>query len=737
MYFLLMIILFIILKKKYKIGYTLAGILSISIFIILYIILFTLFIVGVVGLFVFLSILLFSLYYYYKSLYKNWNNIVYAEKSLYERIDSLINKVRLLDKNVLLFEEIPYNRSQYFSMGSELNYSDDVFPIVYDAKPTTNEMTFQEYGYLVTTNELIIKNQIKNSEKDSINKYAVQSYFIKFQDLANYLLVSSTLILFYYKEKPVIVSLKREQIKPIKIILNEIINSGWTKYIDKIILPNEVDTEEFEEFDKKINLMHQEFDKEYKSLYREKTNDSFIKITNLSQFNPLVDELHANQINARFSASQGHGHVAEQFGNAYDRFIGKNAKPLGSSNEKGGADRLVNNVNIQTKFCKTARLSIDQCFDGKKAKYISNGKMMKIEVPKDQYAKAVEIMEIKIKKGLVPNENNPNNARKYVKKSPITYEQAHIASKSIFDRKSEIPIYDKYGKKTGTRIVTVREKLIYSAGGDFLTGASVALPSAMVLGVWVYCNSIWNGESKKNAFKNASLSTMKPIFFSGFTYMLASQFAGSQVGKKVGDSISKTFIKTTLTNRQKTELLTKNSSFVITAAVTVGPDVYKCLSGKISSNQLIKNTTTASIGAVTGIKAGAALGSFIPGLGTIVGSVVGGTAGAIGSKIVLDKFIEDDAVQMLRIAKEEFINTIIMAELNREEFDFILKETFMQTDFNKVLKLMYANENPREFIHQIYFALINKVYEQRVLPSDDELIEVIQLQEFITKKQIA
>lgn len=121
---------------------------------------------------------------------------------------------------------------------------------------------------------------------------------------------------------------------------------------------------------------------------------------------------------------------------------------------------------------------------------------MKIEVPKDQYEAALKQMAKRIELGQVPKENNPHNAENYVKKGALTYEHSRIATKSIFDRKSQIAVKDKNGK-TVYRDVTLGEKMIWSAGGDFLTGATAALPFGVVSGLWVYCNSVWQGTDKK------------------------------------------------------------------------------------------------------------------------------------------------------------------------------------------------------------------------------------------------
>lgn len=91
------------------------------------------------------------------------------------------------------------------------------------------------------------------------------------------------------------------------------------------------------------------------------------------------------------------------------------------------------------------------------------------------------------------------------------------------------------------------------------------------------------------------------------------------------------------------------------------------------------------------------------------------------SKKVFDGFIEDDAVAMLRIAKEEFIQNVIFAGLTQEEFNKIMEDTFLKKDFDKVLKIMYASGDAREFIKKTYMDLISQAYSARPLPDAEEV----------------
>ncbi|ENO4573634.1 hypothetical protein ACM47X_004197, partial [Escherichia coli] len=80
-----------------------------------------------------------------------------------------------------------------------------------------------------------------------------------------------------------------------------------------------------------------------------------------------------------------------------------NARILGDNNARNGADRLVSGTEIQTKYCSTAARSVGAAFDGQNGqyRYMGNNGPMQLEVPRDQYAGAVETMRNKIREGKV------------------------------------------------------------------------------------------------------------------------------------------------------------------------------------------------------------------------------------------------------------------------------------------------------------------------------------------------
>lgn len=124
-------------------------------------------------------------------------------------------------------------------------------------------------------------------------------------------------------------------------------------------------------------------------------------------------------------------------------------------------------------------------------------------------------------------------------------------------------------------------------------------------------------------------------------------------------------------------------------AVVFGPDICKALNGRISIEQLLKNSVIGVGGLV-----GAGIGNAIlPG----VGGFIGGGIGGIVTKNFMDSFVEDDAKTMFRILKEEFLDSVMMAGLTTEEFENVVKQTVSHPQLTKILQDMYASGNYRSY----------------------------------------
>lgn len=424
----------------------------------------------------------------------------------------------------------------------------------------------------------------------------------------------------------------------------------------------------------------------------------------------------------KFHAVRGHGFAAERANTLYDKFTGHDARILGDDNAKNGADRLVDGVEIQSKYCKTGGKCISECFENGKFRYIgSDGKPMQIEVPSDKYDAAVQAMQERIRRGEVPGVSDPSEAQEIIRKGHFTYEQA----KNI--------------AKAGTV-----ESLTYDAAN----GMIIASSAFGVTAVLTFATSVWNGDAPDVALKRAAYSGLKVGGISFVTAIFAGQLSkaglnsllvgGSEavvrvMGPKTSALLVNAFrqgknIYGAAAMKSASKLLRSN---VITGSVSVvilsAGDVVNIFRGRISGKQLFKNVTnTASTvaggtaGWVGGAAAGAAIGSAIPIIGTAIGGVIGGLAGAFGggalagkaSSAVLDHFIEDDAEAMCRLLEREMVSLTEEHLVTQNEITTIV-ERLSNTLTGKTLKDMYASSDRMAFARKLLLPLFRTVEKER------------------------
>ena len=432
----------------------------------------------------------------------------------------------------------------------------------------------------------------------------------------------------------------------------------------------------------------------------------------------------------KFNASQGHGFAAEQANNLYDVLTGNEAAIVGGDNAKNGADRCVNNTYIQTKYCHNASSTVAAAFEQGEYRYINpDGSLMQLEVPYDQYDKAVEFMEKRIINGEVPGVNDPAEAKSIVRRGHFTYEQSvNIA---------------KFG--------TI-ESITYDAvNGTIIAANAFGITAALTL-----ARSLWNGDSLDIAVEQAVYSGV--------------QIGGAAfISSIVSAQLMRTFVNSALTAPSEAivSLIGKNSSQSLASALRSGANVYgitamngadkliqgnilaasvmtlvlsagdirNAFQGKISGKQLFKNMTIRA-GSMTGAAIGAQLGIYAlnlvaPGAGgavtlivSVAGSVAGGAAGGAVTSTVVGHFIEDDAVEMVRIIEETFCKLAQEYLLNEEEADIILSDLLRSLEGAALLD-MFASSDRQSFADELVRSAIERLTRFRcriILPSEEDLL---------------
>ncbi len=440
---------------------------------------------------------------------------------------------------------------------------------------------------------------------------------------------------------------------------------------------------------------------------------------------------------------RGHGFAAEHANHLADIWQGKDAKIVGDDNAKDGADRVVDGINIQSKYCASGSKCVQECFRDGRFRYLNaDGTPMQIEVPSDMYESAIQAMESRIQKGEVPGVTDPGEAKNIIRKGHFTYAQA----KNI--------------AKAGTV-----ESICYDAA----SGAIIARNAFGITAVLTFATVLWSGENVDVALRSAAAQGLKVGGTTFVTAVLAGQLSkaglnsalvGSSeaivqaIGPKASAALVNAFrsgsnIYGAAAMKSAAKLLRGNmiTGTVTFAILSIG-DVGNIFQGRISGAQLFKNlTNTASTvvgggvgwtaGAALGAKAGAAIGSVVPGAGTAIGAAVGGTlggiAGAFGggtlsskaSSAVLDQFVEDDAEKMVELIQEAFAELAEEYLTTQAEAERIVAKLQGKLT-GSLLKDMYASVDRREFARELmeeYFR--DEAYDRSyiALPAQEKMRE--------------
>lgn len=459
-------------------------------------------------------------------------------------------------------------------------------------------------------------------------------------------------------------------------------------------------------------------------IYNKKTNNGKdvggIVTGNYKTVNKQYDE-------EKFHARQGHGFAAERANNLYDNLTGHDAKIVGDDNAKNGADRVVDGIYIQSKYCQTGRRCINECFDKDgQFKYMIDGKPMQIEVPSDKYDEAVNAMKEKIRNGQVKGVTDENEAKNIVRKGHFTYAQA----KNI--------------AKAGTV-----ESLTYDSVNGIITAASA-------FGVTVtisFATSIWNGEDTDTALKIAAYSGLKVGGTAFITSVLASQLSKmglnsalvssseaivSMLGPKASAVLINAFrigskpIYGAAAMKSAAKLLRSNAiTTSITFVVLSTHDVADIFNGKISGKQFVKNVTKSgvTVGAGTaGYIAGAAAGAnfvkkifgdsnnkYLKAVSVAAGVATSTIFGSVANKAadsVANVLMEDDADKMIKIIQDVFTELASEYLLSAKEAEKSIDKLKDKLD-EKELKNMFASNNREEFARDLLIPIIENETKKR------------------------
>lgn len=449
--------------------------------------------------------------------------------------------------------------------------------------------------------------------------------------------------------------------------------------------------------------------------------------------------------NVMFHASRSHGFAAEKANHLQDVFSGRQARHDGLNFQKHGCDRVVEGVQIQTKYCKNAANSIAECF-GKSGDFLywtEHGSPMQIEVPYDQWDDAVEVMARRIKKGQVVLRNNgkvsaavtdPNQARTLVRRGHYKYDTALKIAKS------------------GT---------VEGFAFDVANGIQLAASAAGASAVITYAVGLWNGQDAAEAMQAACYAGLKVGGVAWASSVLTTQLgrtgieqglrpithkAVAQIGPKLTQWLAAGTGKNlgqAAAHKHVSKLMRGNIvAAIATTAVLSTADLLRMFEGRLSFSQLFKNvaSTAAGVGggvsgAAAGAAQGASWGSAIPGPGTLIGGIIGGIIGGLAGgvaaegsvRFVLDGLIEDDAQEMLRTLQQVFVEQAELHLVSQHEGEAIL-DALRREELPSLLRDMYCADDRHAYAAKLLQPHIKTHLAKRAkvsIPSDADMLAAL------------
>jgi len=404
------------------------------------------------------------------------------------------------------------------------------------------------------------------------------------------------------------------------------------------------------------------------------------------------------------AGGQGHGFAAEAGNHQADILRGRKARVVGGDNALNGADRLVDGQLIQTKYCKTPGSSVGQGFgpDGMYRYVDAQNRPMQLEVPRDQYDRALVAMRKRMKAGKVLDADGrpmpPEQAETILRKGALTYEQA----------------------RNITRFGTLE-----SIGFDVIDGAVVgAVAGGISFGVCAfmyYVNTRDQGASLRAAFVQGGRTFGSTMLVHVGAQQL-HRLAMVQKALAVIDfsSASPTTLRVLrdglgVRARRAGEVAGINKAVrgtVVTSLVlvlaTTGPDMIRLMRGRISRAQFFKNAAVGVSGITGGtvgsILGGAALSPLGPAgmiAGRVAGGALGGLLAASIARFIADELVEDDRVAMLAVVREQMEYLAKAFMLSPEELDNF-NANLEKVVTARMLESLYAEKGNRHALANHY-----------------------------------
>jgi len=418
----------------------------------------------------------------------------------------------------------------------------------------------------------------------------------------------------------------------------------------------------------------------------------------------------------KYHTAGGHGFAAEDANHLADVLSGKQAKVVGVSNELNGADRLVGHLQVQSKYFRSATESVAAAFDPSTGQYRYQGQML--EVPKDQYAQALDAMRQRIARGQVPGYTNPADADKIVKQGTVTYQQARNIARAgnidsiMFDARTQAV--------TCSYVFAMSFAITYAQGcwrGQSQAEATqAAVTAALKAGTITLAVGVTTAQLLRT--KAAAVGTV--IARSGVRTIAGTSAGQSMIEKIAAGSLGRSIHGAAATNHVARLLRTNAIAAAATVIITSVPDTYRLLIARsISAKQYGKNLAVnaagvagGSAGWLAGVGVGATVGSIVPVAGTLIGGFTGGIAGALtggyfaskAARNVADKLVDDDARRLLPIVYRELealADEYLLIESELQQFGQHARQTVTPRWLRRMFKASRQAKDEAQAAHYV------------------------------------
>ena len=359
---------------------------------------------------------------------------------------------------------------------------------------------------------------------------------------------------------------------------------------------------------------------------------------------------------------------------------------------------------------------------------------MQIEVPADQYEKAVQSMQRRIEKGQVPGVSDPSAAKELVRKSRLTYNQArNLAKAGTFESIT-------YDIATGTVTCSfaagisslVSFGLVYWRTKDTKKARDAAVDTAIQVFGPAFAANLISNQIARTGLTDAMIPLSEKIT-EGFGYKMVQRMVNAKrallgQAKISGASASKSFAKALRS--------TAVSEGVLIIVFSI-PDTYRVIAGKISGAQFTKNMVSLGASILGNIAGGYGAGAIAGAVGEKigkninkkVGAIIGFVGGAAGGTLVrmavkslTGLFKEDDSVITARMFNAVIANMAVEYFLTEKEVDRLIKK--LNDDSKKIGKLqrqMLKSDRQYYEIEQFLTPYFEEIAKKREKITDAEV----------------